>query len=74
MTTISVPITPEQKRFIRERVKSGKAASIAHAVRQAIMLLEEEEAIAAVREAELDIREGRVYRGDLRKLLKKHGI
>ena len=71
MTTISVPITPEQKRFIRERVKSGKAASTAHAVRQAIALLEEEEAIASVERGLEDIRAGRVYYGDLKKLTKK---
>jgi len=71
MTTISVPITAEQKRFIKERVKSGKAANTAHAVRQALILLEEEEAIAAVLESEREITEGRGFRGNLRALLKK---
>ncbi len=72
MTTISVPITPEQKRFIAARVKSGKAANTAHAVRQALMLLEEEEALASIERGLADIRAGRVYYGDLRKLAKKH--
>lgn len=71
MTTISVPITAEQEKFINDLVKSGKAANKAHAVRYAIQRLAEEEAINAVLEGEKDIREGRVYRGDLRTLLKK---
>ena len=72
MTTISVPITGEQEKFINDLVKSGKAANKAHAMRRALDLLAEEEAIGAVREAERDIKEGRVYRGDLRKLAKKY--
>jgi len=72
MTTISVPITGEQEKFINDLVKSGKAANKAHAVRYAIQRLSEEEAINAVLEGERDIREGRVYRGDLRKLAKKY--
>ena len=72
MTTISVPITGEQEKFINDLVKSGKAANKAHAMRRALDLLAEEGAIGAVREAERDIKEGRVYRGDLRKLAKKY--
>lgn len=71
MTTISVPISAEQEEFINNLVKSGKAANKAHAVRYAIQRLSEEEAIAAVRQSEKDVRDGKVYRGDLRKLLKR---
>jgi Arc/MetJ-type ribon-helix-helix transcriptional regulator len=71
MTTLSIPITSEQERFINSLVKSGKAANKAHAVRQALERMAEDEAICAVMEGERDIREGRVYKGDLRKLLKK---
>ena len=73
MTTISVPITSEQEKFINDLIKSGKAANKAHAVRYALQRLAEEEAINAVFEGERDVREGRVYRGDLRKLAKKYG-
>jgi Arc/MetJ-type ribon-helix-helix transcriptional regulator len=73
MTTLSIPITSEQERFINGLIKSGKAANKAHAVRRGLDLLAEEEAINAVLEAERDIKEGRVYRGDLRKLVKKYG-
>ena len=71
MTTISVPITGEQEKFINDLVKSGKAANKAHAVRYAIQRLAEEEAIESVRRGLEDVRVGRVYRGDLRKLVKK---
>ena len=71
MTTISVPITAEQEKFINDLVKSGKAANKAHAVRYAIQQYAEAEAIAAVFEGEKAVREGRVYYGDLAKLAKK---
>ncbi len=70
-TTISVPITQEQKRFIKERVKSGKAANVAHAVRQAITLLEEEDAVVSLLRAQQEAREGKVFSGDLAELAKK---
>lgn len=41
--TISVPITQEQNRFIKERVKSGTSANKAHAVRQALDALRRKE-------------------------------
>jgi Arc/MetJ-type ribon-helix-helix transcriptional regulator len=71
MTTISVPITSEQEKFINDLVKSGKAANKAHAVRYAIQRLSEEEAVAAVLEGEREIAEGKGMRGDLRKLMKR---
>lgn len=71
MTTISVPITGEQEKFINDLVKSGKAANKAHAVRYAIQRLAEEEAVASLRRAEQDIKDGRVYYGDLDKLVKR---
>lgn len=71
MTTISVPITGEQEKFIDDMVKSGKYANKAHAVRYAIQRLAEEEAIESVLRAEQDIKEGRVFYGDLDKIVKK---
>lgn len=71
MTTISVPITPEQEKFINDLVKSGKAANKAHAVRYALQRLAEAEAIESVRRGLADVKAGRVYAGDLRKLVKK---
>ena len=71
MTTLSVPVTAKNERFITSLVKSGKAASRAHAVRQALEWYEEEQVIKNVLEAEMDIKAGRVFRGDLRQILKK---
>jgi len=71
MTTLSVPITSEQERFINNLVKSGKAANKAHVVRYALQRLAEEEAVNAVLQAEREIDEGKGMRGDLKKLLKK---
>ena len=71
MTTISVPITGEQEKFINGLVKSGKAANKAHAIRFAIQRLAEEEAVANVFEAERELTDGKGLRGDLGKLLGK---
>lgn len=71
MTTLSIPITSEQERFINQLVKSGRAANKAHAVRYALQRLAEEEAVHAVIRAEQEIEEGRGLRGDLKRLLKK---
>lgn len=71
MTTLSVPITPEQEKFINDLVKSGKAANKAHAVRYAIQQYADAEAVEAVLEAEREIAAGKGLRGDLTKLLKK---
>jgi len=71
MTTISVPITGEQEKFINDQVKSGKAANKAHVVRYALQRLAEEEAVNAVLQAERELDDGKGMRGDLNKLLKK---
>lgn len=69
--TISVPITAEQAHFIKERVKSGVSANKAHAVRQALDVLKEEEIMASLERSKADVRAGRIYYGDLDKLVKK---
>ena len=66
--TISVPITKEQERFIKERVRSGVSANKAHAIRQALDKLSEEEAINMVLKAASEP----TVRGDLRELLEKY--
>ena len=70
MSTISVPLYPQQEKFIASLVKSGKAANKAHAVRYAIDALREKEAIQAVLTAEQEMREGKILRGDLDNLAK----
>ena len=71
MTTISVPLNIKQTEFIEFLVEGGRAANKADAVRKAIDLLAEEEAIASVLRGEQDMLEGKVFRGDPRKILKR---
>lgn len=71
MTTITVPITKDLESFIEEEVRNGTSDSKAHLVRFALGRLREERALSRIAEAETDIAIGRVYKGDLEKLLKK---
>jgi len=71
MTTITVPITKELASFIEGELKAGTSDSKAHLVRYALGRLQEERALSRLQEAEMDIKENRVYQGDLKKLLKQ---
>ncbi|TSD05077.1 MAG: hypothetical protein Greene07147_789 [Parcubacteria group bacterium Greene0714_7] len=71
MTTITTPIDKDLEEFIKSELREGRAESKAHVVRSALRLLREERALAEIREAEEDIRAGRVYSGDLRTLAKR---
>lgn len=70
MTTITVPINKEIEDFINEELNAGSAESKAHLVRVALMRLREERALARLEEAERDIREGRIYKGNLSKIIR----
>jgi len=71
MATITVPITKELEQFIESELRAGSGESKAHLVRYALTRLCEERALARLHEAESDIREGRIYRGNLKALLKE---
>ncbi len=71
MTTISVPISLEQEKFLESYIKGGQAENKAQIVRRALKLFAEEEAISAVLDARREISEGKGLQGDLRKLAKK---
>lgn len=71
MVTISIPINSKQERFINSLVKSGRVANKAHAVRRAIDLMAEEEVVQRVLKSQLEAREGKILRGDLRELVGK---
>lgn len=73
MSTLSVPLTPALELEIDKLVKSGFAANKAAVVRRAIERLAEDEAVNAVLMAEREVTEGKILRGDLRKLMKKLG-
>ncbi len=71
MTTITVPISKELENFIQEEISSGTSETKAGLVRLALVRLQEERALSRLDEAERDIQEGKVYRGQLKMLLKK---
>ena len=67
MSTISVPISPEQEKFLENYIKGGQAENKAQVFRRALREFEENEAVRAVLDAEKEP----TLRGDLRKLAKK---
>ncbi len=71
MATITVPINKELEHFIDEELSHGESESKAHLVRYALERLREERAFLRIEEAKRDVKEGRVYKGDLKILLKK---
>ena len=71
MTTITIPINKELENFINAELKSGRSETKAHVVRYALKRLAEERALEGIQEAKRDIKEGRVYEGDLRVLAKQ---
>ena len=71
MSTITVPITKDLEAFIESELREGTSESKAHLVRYALKRLREERALARLREAEADIKAGRVYKGDVLKLIER---
>jgi len=71
MSILSVPVSPELENIVSSLVKKGYGANKADIVRKALKLLAEEEAIASVLKAEQEARDGKILRGDLKKLAKK---
>jgi len=71
MATLSIPLTHNLEEFIDTLVKRGFAPSKAEVVRKALRLLAEDEAVAAVLKAEQEVRQGKVLKGNLRKLASK---
>ncbi|TSC80761.1 MAG: hypothetical protein G01um101429_70 [Parcubacteria group bacterium Gr01-1014_29] len=70
MTTLSVPVPPKLEELVNSLVKRGYGANKADVVRKALELLAEEEAIKTVREAQQEVRDGKVLKGDIRRLIK----
>lgn len=70
MTTITIPISKELEDFIDEEILYGAIETKAGLVRYALSRLQEERALSRLQEAEIDIKHGRIYNGDLKKLLK----
>ena len=70
MATISIPITSDLNEYIDEQVKLGKASSKAELIRRAIIKYKEDEFVNTILQAEQEVKEGKVLRGDLDKLAK----
>lgn len=70
MSTLSIPLSPALDEYVTNAVRRGDAASKADLVRRAIAKLAEAQAIADVLQAERELAEGKILRGDLRKLAK----
>ena len=71
MSTLSVPLTPELEEKINQLVSDGHAANKAEAARKAIEFYSEEMAVRDVLEAEQELKDGKILRGDLDDLLKQ---
>lgn len=68
MTTISVPLNPQVEQDLSELVEITGANRVA-VIRKAIEMYREEEAIQDILQSQREISEGKIIRGDLRKLL-----
>ena len=71
MVTISIPITSKQESFIKSLIKSGKVANKAHAVRQALDLMAEEDVVSRVMKSQQEACEGKILHGNIRDLVKQ---
>jgi putative addiction module CopG family antidote len=70
MSTLSVPLPVHLEEFVDQMVTRGYGTNKADVVRRALNRLAEEEAIKSVIQAEQEIREGKIVKGDLKKILK----
>ncbi len=71
MSTISVPLTSKLESALDNLIKSGFRENKAAIMREALVRLSEEEAVLALLKSQQEVKEGKIFRGDLRKLLKK---
>lgn len=71
MSTLSIPLPAHLETFVNTMVRRGVAANKAEVVRQALTSYAEEQAVATVLRAEQEIKDGKILRGDLRKIMKQ---
>lgn len=71
MSTLSIPLPNNLETFVETMVRRGVAANKAEVVRQALLNYAEEQAVAAVLRSEQEIKEGRILRGNLKKIIKQ---
>ncbi len=70
MSTISVPLSPEQEQSLKVLVASGYGSNKADVIRRALKKASEDEAVRVVIEAQMEIVDGKGLTGDLRELMR----
>ena len=73
MSTISVPLSKDHEERLDTLVKSGVGPSRAAVMRKALEKLAEDEAVETVLRAEREVSNGKILKGNLRKLLEMWG-
>ena len=71
MVTLSVPLNSELTSFVDAMVSEKRAENKASVVRMALTWFQEHMLMQELLEAEQDLQEGKVFRGDIRKLVGK---
>ena len=71
MSTLSVPLNKDLEEIVNSMVKKGYASNKAEVMRKALIFLAEEEAVQDVLRAEKELSEGKILKGDLRKIMKE---
>lgn len=70
MTTLSIPIDKTLEQFVDDMITSKKADNKTQVVRKALYKMREDEALKDLIEARADVAQGKVYKGNLRELVK----
>lgn len=71
MSTISVPLKPQLEKGLEDLIKQGYGSNKADVLRRALEKLIEDEAVNIVLRARQEVHEGKVFSGDLKKILKQ---
>lgn len=71
MSTLSVPLTPELENMIDKLIQDGVAGNKAELARKAIEKMAEDHAVEIILQAEKELAEGKILRGNLKDLAKK---
>ncbi len=74
MATLSVPLPSNIAEAMDQLIQRGYGSTKAAIARRAITRFIEDEAVLSVLQAEQEIKEGKIVRGDLRKILKKSAL
>ncbi len=71
MSILTLSIDAELEKFIESQVKNNHAENKSAVVRNALRFFREEQELQEILEASRDVKEGKIFKGDLLKLAKK---